>query len=124
MRPKSPGHQPAIHDRLRRHLRVIEILRHQRFAAHRHFADALGVWIHDFYFHAGQWLSNGVRAKRLEIIQGDRRSRFGAAVSVPNWNSKIIKKLQGGRLSKSSTHKKRAQLAAKRLVNLRQQRPA
>ena len=79
------------------------------------------VWIDDANFHAGQRLADGVRAKRLEIVDRDRGAGFGEAVAVGDRNSQIVEKLQRLRLRECATDNDGAQFAAKRCVHLLQQ---
>ena len=59
------GHEPTVDDGLRGQFWIVEIMRHDHFAAHGNFADAIRIWIHNFHFHAGKGFANGVRAEWL-----------------------------------------------------------
>ena len=43
------GHQPSVHNGFRGHLRIVQIMRHHRFAPNSHFAHAVGPRIGDAY---------------------------------------------------------------------------
>ena len=59
------GHQPAVDDGFGGEFRLVQVAGHDRFAANRNFADAVGVRIDDANFHAGERLADSVGAERL-----------------------------------------------------------
>src|SRR5260370_18994565 len=115
------GHQPTVDNGFRCEFWLIQVTRHDGFAAHSNFADAIRRWIHDAHFHSGQRLADSVRAKRFQIVDGDRRSGFCKSVSVGDRNPQIVEKLQRLRFSESAADNDRAQLSAKCLVDLLEQ---
>src|SRR6266850_1682406 len=111
-----PGHQPAVNDGFGRELRVVQVTGHHRLAAHRNFSDAVGGRIHDPHFHARQWLTDGVGTKWFQVIDGDGCARLREAVTVRDWNSQVVKKLQRLRLCKRAADDDGTKLAAKGFV--------
>ena len=118
------GHQPAVHNRFRGHLRLVQIARHDRFAAHGHFANSIGIRIDDAHFHAGQRLPDRVRAKGLQIVDRDRGSRFGQSIAVRHGNAQVVEELQRLRFREGSADDDRFQAPAKGRMDLFQQTPA
>ena len=72
----------------------------------------------DAHFHARQRLAHRVGAKRLEIVQRDRRAGLGAAVAIGDRDAQIVEKLQRGGLGECAADEQRAQFAAESSVNL------
>ena len=72
----------------------------------------------------GQRLADRVGAKRLQIVHGDHRAGFGAAVAVADRNAEIVEELQRRRLGECAADEQRAQLAAECLMNCPQKRAA
>src|SRR5260370_834199 len=107
--PEIAGHKPAVDD---------------GFAADRNFANAIGSRIHDAHFHPGQWLANRVRAKRFQIVDGDRRTGFRESVSVGDGNPEIVEKLQRLRFGESAADNNGAKFSAKRFMDLFEQEAA
>ena len=117
---KIAGDQPAIHDGLRGQLGIVQVVRHHRLAVNRNFADAIGIGIENTQLDSRQRLAYGVRAKRLQVIQGERGAGLGKPVSVGDGNAEIVEKLQRRRLDEGSASKHRPQFSAEPLMNLRQ----
>ena len=113
--------QPSVHDRLRGQFRIIEIVRHHRAALHRNFSDPVLIRTHHSHFRPGKRLAYAIRAKRFQIVDGDRGARLRQPISIGHRNSKIVEKLQRRRIRKCPAHNQRAHFTAKRLVHLRQQ---
>src|SRR5258708_25870859 len=118
------GHKPAVDDGFRREFRFIQIAGHDGFAADGNFANAIGSRIHDAHFHPGQWLANRVRAKRFQIVDGDRRTGFRESVSVGDGNPEIVEKLQRLRCGESAADNNGAKFSAKRFMDLLEQASA
>ena len=118
------GLQPAVHDGLGGQLRLVEVVRHNGLAAHRHFADAVGVGRDDAHFHPRQRLADGVGPEGVEVVEGDGGAGFGEAVAVGDRDAEVVEKLQGGRLGEGAAHKQRPQLAPESLMHAAQQQAA
>src|SRR5262249_48061191 len=74
--------QPAVDDGLGSEFGIVEVTSHDRLAANTDLADALRVGTDTFQFHTGQRLTDSVRTKGLEIVDGDRSARFRKAVAI------------------------------------------
>src|SRR5260370_19060685 len=122
--PEIAGHKPAVDDGFRREFRFIQIAGHDRFAADGNFANAVSSRIHDAHFHTGQRLANRVRAKRFQIVDGDRRTGFRESVSVGDGNPEIVEKLQRLRFGESAADNNGAKFSAKRFMDLLEQEAA
>ena len=123
--PEVAGHQPAVHDGLRGHLGIVEIMRHHRFAAHGDFARCRpardrrcapripGTGLPTV---SGR---NGSKSLRVMAVHASVQ-----AVAIGDLDAKIVEKLQRGGLGECAADQQRPQLAAERLVNVLQQSAA
>jgi len=100
--PEVAGHQPAVNDGFRSEFRLIQVARHDGFASNGNFANTVDGRIHNAHFHPRQRLANGIRAKRFQVIDGDRRTRFREPVSVGDGNPEVVEKLQRLRFAESA----------------------
>src|SRR5437588_1607640 len=121
---KVTGQEPAVDDRFRREFRLIQVARHDCLAANRDFADAVDGGVHDAYFHPGQRLANGIRAKRFQIVDRDGRPGFRESISVGDGNSEIVEKLQRLWFGEGATDDDGAKLSTKRFMDLLEQAAA
>ena len=60
--------------------------------------------IDDANLHPGKRLADGVGAKGLEIVDGDRGARFGEAIAVGDRDAEVVKKLQRLRLGECASN--------------------
>ena len=111
--------KPAIDNGFQRQFRIVEIVRHHRLASHSDFADAVGVRTQNSQLDSRQRLADRVGAERLQIVERERRARFGEAVSIHHRNAEIVEELHGRRLHERAAGNQRQQLAAKSAVNAR-----
>jgi len=65
----------------------------------------------------GERLANSVRAKRFQIVHGDRGAGFGQAVPVGDGNSQVVEKLQRLRLRECAPDDDGFQLPAESCVD-------
>src|SRR5712664_4497230 len=121
---KVAGQQPAVDDGFRRKFRLIHIARHDGFASNRNFANTVGGRIYDAHFHPRQWLANGVRAKRFQIVDRDGSAGFRESVSVGDRNPEIVEKLQRLRFAEGAAYDDGAKLSAERFMDLLEQAAA
>src|SRR5262245_5711531 len=118
------GAEPTVHDRFGGELWIVEIARHDRFAAHPDFADAIGSGIDDFDLHAGEGFADRVGPEWLQVVDGDGGAGFGEAIAVGYGNAEVIEKLQGLRFRERTTYNDGAKVASECGVDLLQQPPA
>src|SRR4030095_2421807 len=115
------GAEPAVDDGFGGEFRFMQIAGHDGLAANLNLADAVGTGISNADFHAWKRLSDGVRAKRFQIVDGDRGAGFGEAVAVSDGNADVIEKLQSLRLGERATDNDGAELASKGGVTVLQE---
>src|SRR5215475_686437 len=87
------SHQPSGDDCLRGQIGIVQIVRHDGLAADNDLADSVGVGVEDLDIHAWQRLADGVRAERFEVVERDRRPRFGQSVADGYLNAEVIEEL-------------------------------
>src|SRR6478672_10081848 len=85
--------EPAVNDRLEGKFGVVEIMRHDGLTANCHFAHAFGIGTQNAKLDARQRLANRIRAKRLQIIECQRRSSLAETVAIHHRNAEIVEEL-------------------------------
>src|ERR1700738_1461739 len=85
--------EPAVDYSFGGHFRIVQVVRHNRLAADRNFADAFAVWIQDTDFHPGNGPTHSFGTEGLGIVQGDGSARLRAAVAVVDGNAEVMEKL-------------------------------
>jgi len=73
------------------------------------------------YFHAGKRLADRVRAKGMEIVDGDGGSGFGEAVAVGDGECRDRRKLESLRFREGAADDDGTEFAAERCVDLTEQ---
>src|SRR6266446_5970005 len=118
------GHKPAVDDGFGGKFGLVEVAGHYGLAANGDLAEAVGIGIENANLHAGERFANGVRAERLQIVDGDGGACFGEAVAVGDWDAEVVEKLQGLRLGEGAADDDSAELAAKGVVDLLEEEAA
>src|SRR5207245_6770744 len=96
----------------------IQVSRQHGLAADRDFANAVASGIHYAHFHPWQRFANSIRAKRLQIVDRDRRARFRKSVAVGHGDPEIVEKLKSLRFGERAAHNDGTEFPAKCLMNL------
>src|SRR6476469_9735392 len=115
--PEIAGQQPAVNDSFGGQLRIVEVVRHDRRALGRDFADAVSVGLKNAELYARQRLTYRIGPKWLQIVDGQDGAGFGEPVAIRNRNAEVIEKLQSRGLHESATGDEGNQVAAECLVN-------
>ena len=118
------GQKPAIDDGLQGEFRIIQIVRHHRLAARRHFPHTFSIRTQNSQFDSGQRLADRIGAERFEVVEREGGARFGETVTVDHGNAEIVEELQRRGFQECSAGNQRQQLSSKSPVHTGKQHAA